>query len=301
MPFRVSDSPNSNHLVSQLAAARQRMKVAQERIASGSRINRPSDDPLGAETVIRLRTSQAEIEQFRRNAGAADDALKAADTALDDYQQALDRVRTLLAQGASDTATPETRQNLAIELDGLRQQIRALANTRHNDQFLFGGTRQNVPPFDQNYVQATPAAASPLLQIEPAADPIAVGVTAETAFADANGNVLDALQSAITALRGTGDAAADKAALMGGLDRLKTLSDQAGVARTRIGASLSHVEAVTDRLGEINLERQASIERVSAADLAEAALALSDAQREMEAILQANNPNRRRTLLDFLG
>ncbi|MFN7944161.1 MAG: hypothetical protein U0Z53_02195 [Blastocatellia bacterium] len=301
MPFRVTDSSSSSLITAQIAAARQRMAVAQERIASGSRINRPSDDPLGAEAVIRLQTSQTEVEQFRRNAGMAEDSLKAADVTIDDYQKYLDRARTLVMNGANDVASPEARKNLATELDGIRQQMKSLANATHQDQFVFGGTRQNVPPYDTNFVPAAGTATPSLLQIEPQSDPIQTGVTADTVFADATGNVFDALQSVITALRGTGDAVADKATLTTGLDRLKSLSDQASVARTRIGASLSHVETVTDRLGEISLDRQASIERVSGADLAESALALSQAQRDIEAILQANNPNRRRSLLDFLG
>ncbi len=301
MTFRVTDSSSSSLIAAQIATARQRMAIAQERIASGSRINRPSDDPLGAEAVIRLRTSQTEVEQFRRNAGLAEDRLKAADVTIDDYQKSLDRARTLVLQGANDVTTPEARQNLATELEGIRQQMKALANATHQDQFVFGGTRQNVPPYDANFAPAAGAAAPSLLQIEPQSDPLQTGVTADKVFADATGDVFDALQAVITALRGTGDAETDKIAVTTGLDRLKSLADQAGVARTRIGASLSHVETVTDRLGEISLDRQASIERVSGADLAESALALNAAQRDIEAILQANNPNRRRSLLDFLG
>lgn len=301
MTFRVTDSSSSSLIAAQIATARQRMAIAQERIASGSRINRPSDDPLGAEAVIRLRTSQTEVEQFRRNAGLAEDRLKAADVTIDDYQRYLDRARTLVLQGANDVTTPEARQNLATELEGIRQQMKALANATHQDQFVFGGTRQNVPPYDANFAPAAGAAAPSLLQIEPQSDPLQTGVTADKVFADATGDVFDALQAVITALRGTGDAETDKIAVTTGLDRLKSLADQAGVARTRIGASLSHVETVTDRLGEISLARQASIERVAGADLAESALALNAAQRDIEAILQANNPNRRRSLLDFLG
>jgi flagellar hook-associated protein 3 FlgL len=301
MSFRITDSSTSSQLAARISAARASLAIAQERIASGKRINRPSDDPSGAEAVIRLRTSQTEIAQFRRNAGLANDLLLAADVAVDDYQEYLDRARALLAQGASETTTPDARRDIAIELEGLRQQIRSLANTRHNDQFLFGGTRQNAPPFDTNFVQAIPAASAPLLQLEPASDPLAVGVTAETVFADSTGNIFDGLQTIITALRGTADPAADQAALLAGLDRLKSLADQASLARTRIGASLSHVTVINERLGEIFLDHQAAIERVEAADLAENAIALSEAQRNLEAILQSGNPARRRTLLDFLG
>lgn len=301
MSFRVSDAPGSNRLIAQIAAQRQRITRAQDQLASGKRINRPSDDPLGAETVIRLKTSQVEIEQFQRNAGLASDALQAADVAVETYQRYLDRAQALLTQGASDTISATAKDVLATELEGLQQQIRNLANTRNHDSYLFGGTRQDVPPFDSSGNPAAAAAGTPLIQIEPQAEPIVIGVTAEEVFADASGNVLAALAGTITALRGTGDAAADKAAILNGLDRLKSLADQAGVARTRVGTGLTHIDAVNARLGDLFLQRQASIERVESADTVESILSLSDAQNALDAILQANNPARRRSLLDLIG
>lgn len=301
MPFRVTDSGASGTLLSQINEAHSRIEAARERIATGKRINRPSDDPTGMEAVIHFRTQQAEIEQLRRNAGAAGDALQASDTALESYQVALDRARTLLQQGASDTSTPETRSILASELDGLRQHILSLTNSKADDRYIFGGTRQDASPYDANGVPAATATTPQTIQVEPQAAPIVNGVTAESVFADANGTVMDTLQQAAAALRGTGDPTADKAALLAGLDRLKTFADLSNNARAVIGANLAQVDAARNRLDDAFLVQEGAAQRYETADFAEAAIELSEGERALEAILQANAPSRRRSLIDLLG
>ncbi|MEJ7713942.1 MAG: hypothetical protein WKF84_29875 [Pyrinomonadaceae bacterium] len=65
---------------------RNRIATAQQQIASGKRINRPSDNPQGAAAVISLRTTQAEIDQMKRNAGTAGDTLLATDVDVDAWR-----------------------------------------------------------------------------------------------------------------------------------------------------------------------------------------------------------------------
>lgn len=301
MPYRVTDTGQSSALLAQINNANNRIESARERIASGKRINRPSDDPAGMEAVIRFRTSQSEIKQLQRNAGAAGDALQAADTTLESYQTALDRARTLLQQGASDTATQETKDILASELDGLRQQVLSLANAKADDRYLFGGTRQTVAPYDANGVPAATVSTQQTIQIEPNAVPIVTGVTAETVFADANGTIMDALQQTAAALRGTGDPVADKAALLGGLDRLKAFADLSNTARATIGVNQAQVDSAKGRMESAFQVQEEAVQRYEAADFAEAAIDLSEGQRALDAVLQANAPGRRRSLIDLLG
>ena len=134
MSFRVTNTSYKNSLTSQIAASQQRVLSAQERVTSGKRINRPSDDPAGAAAVIRLRNSQSTVEQFNRNAGAAKDRLLAGDNALGDYEQALDRTRTLLTQGASDFTSDAPRNSIATEIERFLTRILTTTNSR-NDKY----------------------------------------------------------------------------------------------------------------------------------------------------------------------
>src|SRR3954452_24704507 len=123
MNFRVSDSSIASQLAGQISASRNRVNLYQERVSSGKRINRPSDDPGGAGAVLRLRTTTATIERFQRNAGSATAQLSNVDSALDSYGTALDRTRALATNGLSPTLTTVARNAIGTEIDGIRSQI----------------------------------------------------------------------------------------------------------------------------------------------------------------------------------
>lgn len=300
MNFRVTDN-NSNDSIARINAQRSRLSVLQERISTGKRINRASDDPTGAEAVINLKTTQTEIEQFKRSANIASQKLTVTDTALSDYENVLTRIKTLVSQGLSDTTTQQSRSALATEIESLRGRILNLANSKNGDEYLFGGTRQDAPPFDsQTGNPSATAASGQYVKIEPGADAIAVGITAETVFADANSTIFADLTAAVNALRGTGDAAADRAALQNTMNRLGVYSNLSDVAHVRVGVNMQVAEATIERLTNDSLSLDERISSIETADFAETAVEFTNAQRSLDAALQATAQNRR-SLFDYLG
>lgn len=301
MNLRIVDSTSNSDLKSRINMQRGRISILNERIATGKRINRPSDDPGGTQKVLNLRTSQVEIEQFKSNANAASQKLTFADDSLNGYETVMERVRTLIAQGMSGTGTPTTQASIAAEVASLRGRILNIANTRNGDEYIFGGTRQIVPPFDP--ITALPAATpttAQYVQIEPGTNAIAVGVTADKIFADATSNIFTDLDAAIAALRGTGDPIADRAALESTMGRLTVYRDQATSAHATVGANMNATDLALDNLTMSTLaldERASSIED---ADYAETALGLADAQRNLDAILQIAARGTR-SMFDFMG
>ena len=301
MNYRVTDSLSSANTNARINAQRNLLNILQERISSGKRINRPSDDPAGAELVLKLRTSQAQIEQFKRSAEDAGHKLITADDVLGSYTNVLDRVKTLVAQGLSDTTTQAARNALATEISALRERVLNTANAKFGDEYLFGGTRQNAPPFDPATSAPAPTPTNPqFVQIEPGANAIAVGVTADTFLSDADSNVFADLDAAIAALRGTGDAAADRATLENTMNRLQIYTNAALLSQAKIGAAMNATEIAKDRLSGDFLSLEDRANEVEGADLAETAVELAAAQRTLDATLQVA-ANGRRTLFDFLG
>ncbi len=122
---------------------------ADEVVASGKRINRPSDDPLGALRVDRLNSSERQNVQYGRNADHADSVLRAADGALLEAVNLLDRAREIAIQGLNSSLTVQDANLLADEVLSIRDQLRTLANTRtENGRFVFGGFQTRVEPYD---------------------------------------------------------------------------------------------------------------------------------------------------------
>jgi flagellar hook-associated protein 3 FlgL len=302
MTFRVTNMSTSSNIASYIALNRQRSAEAQEQLTTGKRINRPSDDPTSAGAVMRLRTSQNIIDQFRRTASSVKDNLLVADGALDSFEQRLDRTRAVLARAGSGLISGDNGKSLAVEIDGLRSQFLAIANMRSNDQYVFGGTRQDAPPFDPATLAPSATASAALhMQLEPDTAPVASSVMAETVFSDATGTIFETLTDVAAALRGTGDEAADKATILEGIDRLAAFSTLSAMARTRIGSNINAADAAVERLGQNFLALESSAERMEGADFVESALALKNSENALEATLQASALVGRRSLIDFLG
>ena len=300
MPYRIADITSGSNNIARINANRSRLSTLNEQLTTGKRINRASDDPSGMEMVLSLRTSQTEIRQFQRSNQAANSKLVAADDALNNYETTLDRVRVLVTQGLSDTSTQPAKNALATELESLRTRLLAVANTQNNGDFLFGGIRQSEAPFDQAGVPSALPTAAQYVQIEPGSNAIQVGVTADTIFSDATSTIFDDITTAITALRGTGDAAADRASLEAMNARLANFGELANAARAIVGANMNATDFAAEALAGslLNLDERANA--VEGADFAEAAIGVADAQRSLEATLQIAARGRR-TLFDFLG
>lgn len=301
MNYRVTNSFSSANTSARINKQQNVLNVLQERLSSGKRINRPSDDPGGAEIVLKLRTSQTEIEQFKRNAAASNQKLNAADDTLSSYTNILDRLKTLVTQGLSDTTTQPARDALATEIQSLRERVLNTANSKYGDEYIFGGTRQNAPPYDPtSSIPAVTPTNPQYVQIEPGTNAIAVGVTAETVFADSTSNIFTDIDAAITALRGTGNPITDRTTLQNTVSRLKIYSDLSAIAQAKIGANVNITDIAQDRLsGEfLSLDQRAN--DIEGADFADTAVRLTAAQNVLEATLQVA-ANGRRSLFDFLG
>lgn len=107
----------------------------------------PSEDPSAASAVLDLHAAQRRTEQFARN---IDDGLAwvtTVDSALSASTALLQRVRDLTAQGANDGALGATaKEAIAVELEGLRTELLAQANTSLLGRSVFAGTSE-LPAF----------------------------------------------------------------------------------------------------------------------------------------------------------
>jgi flagellar hook-associated protein 3 FlgL len=302
MPFRVTDATVNSRLLDRISEQRQRIAGAQEKLSSGKRINRPSDDPFGAAAVIDIRNSQTAIAQFGRSASTVNDKLTAGDSALNSYEQALNRAQTLVSQGLSGFTRTDGREALATELDGLRQTVLNIANTRNGGEYVFGGTSQNAAPVDATETLAATPGSAQLVQIEPDTPPIASGVTADTVFANIDGTVFQALKDSAAALRGTGDPAADQATLKTAMGKLSAFLEQSSSARTILGKNMNAVEAATNRNDSTSLALESTAQNKEGADFAKSAVDLAAANNALQAILDSESQQAKLpTLLDMLG
>lgn len=123
----------------------------QQQATSQRAFSAPSEDPAAAAAALNLHAEQRRNEQYARN---VDDGLAwvtTADNAIAASTALLGRARDLTVQGANDGAMDATaKEAIAVELEGIREELLAKANTRLLGRSVFAGT-SNTAAFATDY------------------------------------------------------------------------------------------------------------------------------------------------------
>jgi len=142
--MRVTLGMMSDNLLLGLAQGSERLLEAQNKVSSGKRISRPSDDVPGTGRSMMLRTALSSIEQYNRNLDVAKNQLSVTSSALDSAVKALQDVRNLAVSAVNATTTPAARASIAIQLDRLSSQLAGIANTQLAGRYIFSGSKSDT-------------------------------------------------------------------------------------------------------------------------------------------------------------
>lgn len=149
--MRVADKMNVNQSLGNIQKNRSDMLTYQNQAASQKRINKPSDDPLGAARVLESRMEIKGFEQYKRNILSAKEFIEFSEQSLGQVNELLIRAKELaLSQATDGGAGPETRAITATEVKQLYEQFVSIANRRYGDRYLFGGYKSTETPFDMS-------------------------------------------------------------------------------------------------------------------------------------------------------
>lgn len=146
--MRISTSNMFDASILTLQQRQQQMQDAQQRLTSGKRIEKASDDPTAAARAERALTAIGRIDANQRALEASRNGMQLSESALGDASELLQQVReAVVAAGNASYSDPE-RQGLASKIAGLRTQLLSIANRSDGaGGFLFGGQGSSDPPF----------------------------------------------------------------------------------------------------------------------------------------------------------
>ena len=142
MYYQVQNS-NSNNLSQQLFDVNRQ-------IASGQKFEYAYEAPTSFADTMRLDN---EINTFKQVSTSANSGLKFSqqtDSTISSITATLDQFKTKLIQAGSAANSPQSMQALAGEMRGLETQLKSLANTSINGQYIFSGSMVNQKPIDAN-------------------------------------------------------------------------------------------------------------------------------------------------------
>lgn len=149
--MRVTGNSMRMAFLTALGNAQQRIAETQNQVATGRRVNLPSDDPFAAARIGELGSSLAKLDQYQANGSYAMTRLGLAEEAFVSVTDNLQRIRELVVQANNATLGPADYATVAQELRERRDAVLSLANTTDaNGRFLFSGYSETTQPFVSN-------------------------------------------------------------------------------------------------------------------------------------------------------
>ncbi len=277
----------------------------QNQLASGTKIQTPSDDPAAATRIVDLNRMIDRNEQFKTNGDFAFNRLNQSETVLDAVDAAMSRIEGLVFSTLGQEAS--SRPQLASQLRDELSIITDLANTRDgNGDYLYAGFSTNQKPFDDSgaNVVYNGGGATEKRNIQIAADRrVADGNSGQEVFEDtgAGRSIFAIVESVITELEnGAATPASVSAVINAAAPDLTLAKENLTLVRNSIASRMGMINTEQDiakQMNETLIDQRSELNDV---DLAEIALKLNQLQTSLQAAQQTFVKTQELSLFNFI-
>lgn len=293
--MRVSTSFQFDAYSSRIREAQSRYFEAQERVMTGKRFNRVSDDPVAALTAISARSLKSRLQQLEKNLLFAQEYTGTTEHILDETGRLLQKAYTIAIQGASDATTQKSRDAMAQEIGSLQKRLLDLANTQGvGGKYMFAGQMTDTKPFSGNTALITfNGDTLPInIEVRPGETMRANLENADTFFIDLHTKLADLRNNLLS---GDVSQLSDQS-----IADMQAALDSARMARGVNGVKLRDIDRLRSE-GERRMDDLTkTISDNEDIDLAEAITKMQSAETAYTAALQVASQGFRLSLMDFL-
>lgn len=144
--MRVTAASFGNDFRTQIAKLAERQMRVQRQIATGQRIDSPSDDPQAMRRVLDLRAELRVLNQYQDNIGKVRENSTVAYSSLNAMKKLNDRAGEIATMADASKPT-EALQAYGKEINQLLEEAVRLANTKHRDVYIFSGTNSTTATY----------------------------------------------------------------------------------------------------------------------------------------------------------
>ena len=137
--------------------------LSSERISSGLRIGKASDDAAGLAISEKMRAQIRGIDMAARNSQDGISLIQTAEGGMSEVHSLVQRMRELTVQGATDTLSKEDRNAVQTEINQLKSEISNIANNTefNNIKLLDGSISDNISSVVTKDIVVTPNVSIP--------------------------------------------------------------------------------------------------------------------------------------------
>ena len=148
--MRISTSSFYENAGSKISELQSSLASKQNQISTGRRIQVPSDDPVAAAAALDVQQAAGVNTQFATNRDSAKTALNLQETALTQYTDLLQNIKTLTVAAGDGVLDDSQRKFFAEQLNNDFQNLLGIANTQDSaGNFIFAGFKATTQPFSQ--------------------------------------------------------------------------------------------------------------------------------------------------------
>lgn len=290
--FRVTPQILARRTTSNMQSTLASLQKIQEQVSSNKRITKPSDDPVGMVSSMRLRSEVDRNTQITRNIDDASSWLATADNVLTSVVEQVTRARDLALSAQNGVLTSTERNALASEIDNIRTGIIGLGNTKFSGRAIFAGTA-NSAAYDAsgNFLgnaEAVHRTIAPGVRVQ-------VNLTGDDVFGPAGTDLFANLADLANQVRSGTSNAIDTA-----VDTLDTRTTTVKSRLADIGARTNRVDAMRDRNSADSISLRSNLSAVEDIDLPKALMEMQMQQVAYQAALQTTAKVIQPSLVEFL-
>jgi flagellar hook-associated protein 3 FlgL len=283
-------------LLAALADTQQQQNTSSLDLATGTRINKPSDDPAGAAQMVINTAQSSQADTFLRSITSVTGLLQTADSTLNSVVTAMQRVISLGTEGANGTLSDSDRADVASELTGIKQQLLSLANTPYQGEFIFSGT-STVQPFVADATSpsgVTYNGNAGTNNVEVGQNySLQINQAGSQLFTSAAGNVFQSISDLINALQTNNNIGAAVSSVSNAYDHITG-------QRVFYGNALNQLQAQQNYLNSEKVDLATAADSISATDMAATSTAFTQSQIAIQADLAVMSRISQSSLFDYL-
>ncbi len=269
-----------------------------EKVASGKRLNRPSDDPMAMVSTMEMKTQLAQFDQFTRNLQEGASWLNLSESVVSQALDVVGRARELAVEMASDNQNAATRAAAAAEVGHLLDQAIFLGNTQLGGKFIFAGYRTRTTPFSKVTVNGIETAqyngdTNDFQLVTGNGETITAGKNGQSVFMSTQlFNVLGNLKKALEDN--------DRTAIQTQLVTLPSVEDSINNQIADIGGRSNRLEARRGVIADLQSDLQDRLSQTEDTDLAEVTIQLKMKETTYQAALATAARIDQLSLLDYM-
>lgn len=269
MGLRVNTNIASINAQRNLADTTQRLQKSLQRLSSGLRISRASDDAAGLAISEGFRAEIRGLAQASRNANDGISLLQIAEGALNETSNLLIRMRELAIQAANGTLGSSERDTIEAEFQDLSSEITRIANvTTFNGIAILNSTSAIVFQIGS---QGTSSDTITVSGVQAGASAIGIASTVHVSSIGAATSAIDTIDSAISTV------ASLRATFGSAQNRLESTIRSLAVALENTAAAESQIRDVDFASETAELTRNQVLQQAGISILGQANVSIQSA------------------------